>query len=106
MKTIKSEKGGAPTLAIFTIFVIVSSGLVMAHLRSMERKDISEIQQLMASDFTRATNSSIEAELNDALSTAVPAAMDDVGTGAGSRENVEDLVIEYMNNRIKELGVS
>lgn len=102
MNIATSERGSAPTLAIFTIFIIISSSLVILHLQSMEREEISEIQRLMASDTVQATNSSIEAELNDLLYTSITAAMYDVGISAGTEENVENQIIEYLNNRIEE----
>lgn len=102
MNVLPSDRGGAPTLAVFMIFVIVSSGLVLAHLQSMGEEEVSTIQLLMASDVTQATISSMNAELNDTLYTATTAAMYDVGIGSGVRENVENYVVKYLNNRIGE----
>lgn len=102
MNLTESETGAAPTLAIFLIFIIISSGLVLAHLHSMSEREISSIQLLMASDTTRSTISSVNSELNETLYTASTAAMYDVGMKGGSKENVEEYVIKYLNNRIEE----
>lgn len=103
MRTPESRRGAAPTLAIFVIFVIVSSSLVLIHLQSREESEVSEIQRLMASDVTQATSSSIEAELNNALYRIVETAMYDVGMESGTRGNVENRVIGYLNARIEEI---
>lgn len=102
MNNSKTNRGSAPTLAIFMIFVIVSSGLVVAYLHTMDENRTASIQTLMASDLARATNSSINAELNEELNTAITAAMWDVGTSSGNRESVENRVIAYLNNRISK----
>lgn len=103
MNVLKSKRGAAPTLVILIIFIIISSGLVVAYFRSAEREEVSTIQQLAASDVAKATNSSIETELDDALSTGATAAMYDVGMRGGTRKNVENRVINYLNAKIREL---
>jgi hypothetical protein len=98
----KCERGGAPTLAIFAIFVIFCSSVAIAYLQTVRQRETSTIQRLMAADVARATASSIGAELNETLATAITAAMYEVGTGAGTKENVEEKVREYLNNRISQ----
>lgn len=98
----ESNRGSAPTLVIFTIFVVVSSGLVVAYLHNIDENRTSFVQTMMASDLARATNSSINAELNEELDTAITAAMWDTGVIGGDREGVENRVIAYLNKRIEQ----
>ncbi len=96
----KCERGGVPTFAIFAIFIILCSSVAIAYFQAVERRETSTIQQLMATDVTRATASSIKIELNEMLMSAITAAMYEVGMGAGTRENVEERVRDYLNGRI------
>jgi len=54
----------------------------------------------MAVDVVRATSLTIEWELDQTLQSAITAAMYETGMGSGSKEDVEDLVIQYLNERI------
>lgn len=99
---IASERGAAPTLAIFVIFVIVSTGLVIAHLQSSNQEEINTIQNYTAADVTQATSDSINSELNKALRTSISAAMYDVGKKSRGIDTVENIVIKYMNRKISE----
>lgn len=101
MKELGTDSGAAPTLAIFLIFVIVSSGLVIAHLQSINERKVYSIQLQVASDFTQSTITSINSELNEALHTATASAMDYVGSKGGTVEDVEDNIIRYLNDRIQ-----
>lgn len=96
----KDERGGVPTLAIFSIFILVISFAAITYFQTTERQAVSSIQQRTAADVTRATASAIEAELSKALRTAAPAAMYHVGMKGGDRRDVEENVQEYLNNRI------
>lgn len=96
----KCERGGAPTLVIFAVFIIICSSVAIAYFQTARQREASTIQRLMAADVTRATASSIGVELNETLTTAITAAMYEVGAGAGTKENVEEKVREYLNNRI------
>jgi len=94
------ERGSAPVLAIFTIFILFSCTLAIWSFQESDQRSVSATQQLVAADVTRATASTIESELNQALSTAVTAAMYDVGSTGGDRGDVERLTLEYFNQRI------
>lgn len=61
------------------------------------------VDLLMASDVAKATNSSIDAELEEVLYTSAAAAMYETGTRGGFRENVEKRVMSHLNDRI-EIG--
>jgi hypothetical protein len=94
------ENGGAPVLAVFTIFVILSCALAISSFQASDQRSVSSTQQLSAADVTRATASTIEGELNQALTTAVTAAMHDAGIAGGNRGTVEQLTLDYLNRRI------
>lgn len=96
----EEKRGAAPTLAIFLLLVLVGTGLVLTHLRSMRRKKTEEIRRLTISDTTQNINATIQAELNEALHKSATGAMYRTGIAGGSRENVERYVIEYLNRRI------
>jgi hypothetical protein len=94
------ENGGAPVLAVFTIFVILSCALAISSFQGSDQRSVSSTQQLTAADVTRATASTIEGELNQALTTSVTAAMHDAGIAGGNRGAVEQLTLDYLNRRI------
>ena len=94
------ENGSAPVLAVFTIFVILSCALAISTFQGSDQRSVSATQQLAAADVTRATASTIEGELNQALTTAVTAAMHDAGIIGGNRGTVEQLTLDYLNRRI------
>jgi hypothetical protein len=94
------ENGGAPVLAVFTIFVILSCALAISSFQGSDQRSVSATQQLAAADVTRATASTIEGELNQALTTSVTAAMHDAGIAGGNRGAVEQLTLDYLNRRI------
>ena len=95
------EKGAAPTLIVFILFVMVSTSLVISYLQTTEESTVSSIQMANASDTTRATLNSINSELEEALRKSATAAMYDVGMGGGTITEVENKTKEYMNNRIE-----
>lgn len=97
------KKGAAPTLAIFIIFILICAAAALATFQAGHQRQVFTIQQLMAVDVVRATSSTIEIELDQTLYTAITAAMYETGMGSGSKEDVENLVIQYLNERI-ELG--
>jgi hypothetical protein len=94
------ENGSAPVLAVFTIFVILSCALAISTFQGNDQRHVSATQQLVAADVTRATASTIEGELNQALTTAVTAAMHDAGLAGADRGAVEQLTLDYLNRRI------
>ena len=96
------EKGAAPTLVVFLLFVLISTSLVINHLRTSEESSVSSIQMANASDTTRATLNSINSELEETLRKSATAAMYDVGMGGGTIEAVKEKTKEYMNNRIEK----
>ena len=95
-----SEKGSAPVLAVFTIFILLSCALAISSFQGSDQRSVSATQQLVAADVTRATASAIEGELNHALVTAVTAAMYDAGGASGNCGDVERLTLDYLNLRI------
>ncbi len=95
------EKGAAPTLIVFILFVMVSTTLVISYIQTTEESTVSSIQMANASDTTRATLNSINSELEEALRKSATAAMYDVGMGGGTIDEVENKTKEYMNNRIE-----
>lgn len=85
---------------MFTIFILLSCTLAISSFQASDQRSVSATQQLVAADVTRATASTIESELGQALSTAVTAAMYDVGGSGGGCGDVEQLTLEYLNQRI------
>jgi len=71
----REENGAAATLAIFTVFVILCSVLALHTFEAGYQRQLSMVQQRMATDTTRAVAAAVESELNDALKTAVEAGM-------------------------------
>ncbi|MBS3815568.1 MAG: hypothetical protein KGY45_03275 [Hadesarchaea archaeon] len=96
------ERGGAPTLVVFAIFIVISTSIALTYFQTTERRGISAIQQRTAADVTRAKVSSIDSELTGALQSGIRAAEWEIGMAGGSLEEVEDLIIEYLNNRISK----
>jgi hypothetical protein len=94
------KKGAAPTLAVFIIFTMICAAAALATFQAGHQRQVSTIQRLMAVDVVRATSSTIEMELNQTLQSAITAAMYEAGIGSGSKEDVKDLVIRYLNERI------
>jgi len=96
------ENGGAPVLAVFTIFILLSCALAISSFQGSDQRSVSATQQLVAADVTRATASAIEGELNQALATAVTAAMYDAGSAGEDRDVVEQLTLDYLDRRISQ----
>jgi len=94
------KKGAAPTLAIFIIFILICAAAALATFQAGHQRQVSTIQQLMAVDVVRATSATIEGELNQTLQSAIAAAMYEAGGRAENRENVEQRIIQYLNERI------
>jgi len=101
-----SRRGSAPTLAVFTIFVILCSSVAIFTFQSLEERSVSAIVLESAADVTRATASQVESELNAALESSITAAMHDVGLVGGTREQVEQYVRDYLNSHISDANVS
>ncbi|MGC8816419.1 MAG: hypothetical protein ACP5PX_01170 [Candidatus Hadarchaeum sp.] len=94
------ELGSAELLAIFTVFVILSSLAALNTFESGYTRQIELLQERMAVDTTRAVALAVEAELNDSLRSAVAAAMFEAGKFAGSKAEVESRLRNYFNQRI------
>lgn len=94
------RKGSAPTLAIFLMLVLVGTSLVFVHLHSVRKRKAQEIRNMTISDTIKATNHTIQGELNDVLYTSTTTAMHRAGGAGVSKENVESYVREYLNRRI------
>lgn len=94
----------APTLAVFTIFVILCSSVAIVTFQSLEERSASAIILESAADVIRATASQVGNELNSALESSIAAAMYDVGLRGGTREQVEQCVREYLNTHISDIN--
>ena len=96
----------APTLAVFTIFVILCSSVAIVTFQSLGEREVSTIILKSAADVVRATASQVGSEMNSALESSIAAAMYDVGLRGGTRENVENYIREYMNAHISDINAS
>ncbi len=92
------ENGAAATLAIFTVFVILCSVLALHTFEVGYQRQLTMVQQRMATDTTRAVAATVEAELNYALRTAIEAGMYDAGRKGGTKEDVENLFLRYFDD--------
>lgn len=101
-----NKRASAPTLAVFTIFVILCSSVAIVTFQSSEERGTSTIILKSAADVIRATASQVESELNSTLESSIAAAMYDVGLKGGTRENVENYIREYMNAHISAINAS
>jgi hypothetical protein len=100
----REENGAAVTLAIFTIFVILCSVLALHTFEAGYQRQLSMVQQRMATDSTRAVAATVESELNYALRLAVEAAMYEVGRDPKlneNRSNIDIRILAYFENRIQ-----
>lgn len=94
------DRGAVATLAVFALFIVALSVVVVYGFQASERRRVDVIQLAIASDTTRATASAIETELNETLRTAVTAAMYEAGARQENREQVEQRVRDFINDRI------
>lgn len=97
----REENGAAATLAIFTVFVILCSVLALHTFEAGYQRQLSMVQQRMATDTTRAVAAVVETELNDALKTAVEAGMYEAGRRGENKDKVEERLRTYFNQRIE-----
>lgn len=97
----REENGSAATLAIFTVFVILCSMLALNTFEAGYQRQLSMVQQRMAIDTTRAVAAAVETELNDALTTAVGAGMYESGRRGENKNQVEERLRAYFNERIE-----
>lgn len=102
LQILRGERGGAPTLMVFAIFIVISSSIAIAYLQTTESRSISAIQQRTAADVTQATASGVDAELTKALETATTAAEYEIGMAGGTLEEVKNRIKDYLNNRIAQ----
>lgn len=98
------QRASAPTLAVFTIFVILCSSVAIVTFQSLEEQSASAIILESAADVVRATASQVVSELNSALGSSIAAAMYDVGLRGGTREQVEQYIREYLNTHISDIN--
>ena len=97
----RDQGGAAATLAVFTVFVILCAVVALHTFEVSYQRQLSMLQQRMATDTTKATAAAVEAELNDALRTAIGAGMYEAGRRGENREKVEERIRTYINQRIK-----
>ncbi len=96
----REERGAATTLAIFVIFVVLISVVAIHTFEEGYQRQLTLFNQSMAIDTTRAVAATVETELNDALATAVEAAMFEAGKRGEEKTDVENRTREYFNQRI------
>ncbi len=106
LKSQVNKCASAPTIAVFTIFLILCSSVAIVTFQSLEERGVSTIILESAADLVRATASQVESELNSTLESSIVAAMYDVGLTGGTRENVENYIREYMNAHISDINAS
>lgn len=97
----RDENGAAATLAIFTVFVILCSVLALYTFEAGYQRQLSMVQQRMATDTTKAVAAAVGSELNDALKMAVEAGMYEAGRRGENKDKVEERVRAYFNERIE-----
>jgi hypothetical protein len=97
----REENGAAVTLAIFTIFVILCSMLALHTFEAGYQRQLSMVQQRMATDSTRAVAATVETELNYALRLAVESGMYESGRRGENKDRVEERLRNYFNQRIE-----
>jgi hypothetical protein len=98
MKT--DERGAAATLAVFTVFVFLTSVVALNTFEEGYRRQLFGFNQAMAVDTTKATAASVETETNEALRTAISAAMYEAGLRGENKSGVENRLKQYFNQRI------
>jgi len=96
----KDERGAAATLAVFTVFVFLTSVMALGTFEEGYRRQLSGFNQAMAVDATKATAASVETETNEALRTATAAAMYEAGLMGENKSGVENRLRTYFNQRI------
>lgn len=94
------ESGAATSLAIFVVFVILTSLVAVNTFEGGYQRQLTVFNQSMAVDTTRAVAASVQTELNDALVTAIQAAMFEGGKRGEEKSEVENRVRDYFNQRI------
>ena len=94
------QRGSAATLAVFTIFVILSGVVALNTFESGYTRQLSTLQQRMSVDTTKAVAAVIEVELDDSLAKAISAAIFESGKGAENKASVESRLRDYFNERI------
>jgi len=94
------SSGAAASLAVFTIFVILSSLLAVRTFGEGYQREVSALQRAMVLDTTRAVASSVQTEVNNALTTVIQAAMYEAGNRGQDKTAVESRVRAYINERI------
>ena len=97
----REENGAAVTLAIFTIFVILCSVLALHTFEAGYQRQLSMVQQRMATDSTRAVAAAVETELNYALRLAVEGSMYEAGRQGENKDRVEERLRDHFNQRIE-----
>jgi len=94
------ERGDVATLAVFTVFVFLTSVVALHTFEEGYSRQLSSFHQAMGIDTTKATATSVETEANDALRTATTAAMYEAGLRGENKSGVENRLREYFNQRI------
>lgn len=94
------DSGSAALLALFAIFIIVSSMAAVYTFEAGYRVRMSAVSMRSAADTTRAMLRSIEWELNRTLKTSIEAAMYGIGRAGGSKEDIIRATRDSLNYRI------
>ena len=95
------QRGSAATLAIFTVFVILSGVVALNTFESGYMRQLNTLQQRMSVDTTKAVAAAIETELDDSLAKAISAAIYELGkTAEKNKVVIENRFRTYFNERI------
>ena len=96
----RGERGSVPSLAIFTVFVVLITIAAIQTFQSGYQRSSDAIQQRQAAATTRAVLKAIESELNNTLYSAIYASVYEAGKAGENRDGVERRVRRYLNERI------
>ena len=97
---VTDQRGAVPTLAIFTIFVILVTFVAVESFQTGYRRSSQAILQRQAATTTVAMLNAVESELNDSLYSAIYAAVYESGMAGENREQVEQRTRSSLNERI------
>jgi len=96
-----AQDRGAAVLAVFTVFIILSSALAAETFRRAYSERTRTFQLVSSVATARAAASSIELELSEAMRMAVMGAMYEGGMLGENQEGIKERVISALNARIE-----
>ncbi|MEM2251480.1 MAG: hypothetical protein QXU01_03390 [Candidatus Hadarchaeales archaeon] len=98
---LSEESRGIAVLAVFTVLVILSSAIAAETFRQAYSEKTRTFQLSSAMSTVRATASSIELELSEALRMAIVTAMYESGRQGEVSSEIKEKIISYINSRIQ-----